>query len=148
MLTHHCLFTPDLASAFRPLCPKGPREAVQTMSASVTMLHNHCCRILAAAGSITLHAANKTGTPIACCLASISICCTFWVCYCRLSQRCCLRGLWRRGPPSRSRPPSLTPQALQTLMMPPLSWSSGVQACLPIWVCHHATLSTTRQMRR
>ena len=49
-------------------------------------------------GSITLHAANKTGMPIACCLASISTCCTFWVCYCRLSQRCCLRGLLRRAP--------------------------------------------------
>ncbi len=82
-------------------------------------------------GSVTLHAANKPGMPIVCCPITTSFCIS-WVCCCRHSQRCCLRGLWRRAPPSRSRLPSLTPQALQTLMTPPSSWNSGVQPCLPI----------------
>ncbi len=135
MHTHQCLFIPDLASPCRPLYPKGPREAVQKTGASVIMLYNH--RLA------TLHAATKLGTPTACCPTSIFFCCILWVCCCRHSQKCCLRGLWRRAPPSRFRLPSLTPRALQTLMMPPLSWNSGVQPCLPIWVCRHATVSTT-----
>ena len=124
MHTHHCLFTPALASPCRPLYPKDPREAVQKTGASVIMLCNH--RLA------HLHAANKPGIPIACCPTSILFRCIFCVCCCRLSQRCCLRGLWQRAPPSRSRLPSLTPRALQTLTTAPSSWNSGVQLCATV----------------
>ena len=62
MHTHHCLFTPALASPCRPLYPKDPREAVQKLGASVIMLCNY--RLA------HLHAANKPGIPVACCPTS------------------------------------------------------------------------------
>ena len=62
-------------------------------------------------------------------------------CCCRHNRRCRLRGLQQRAPPSRSRLPLLTPQAVQTLMLIPWSWNSGehVLSCMKL---RSATVST------